>query len=74
MAKPKTHTGIVVRADGEKRVKLHMSATAWVATPKEFYYRDTGQRCGGHGRARLLLDTIKPIEKLAAGVIVKEGE
>lgn len=62
MPKTKTHTGTVVRADGEKRVKLHMTATTWVASPKEYYYRDSGQRGGGHGRARLLLDTIKPIE------------
>lgn len=62
MPKTKTHTGIVVRVDGEKRVKLHMTATTWVATPKEYDYRDSGQRGGGHGRARLLLDTIKPIE------------
>lgn len=62
MPKTKTHTGTVVRAHGEKRVKLHMTATTWVASPKEYYYRDSGQRGGGHGRARLLLDTIKPIE------------
>lgn len=64
MPKTKTHTCTVVRADGEKRVKLHMTATTWVASPKEYYYRDSGQRGGGHGRARLLLDTIKTIDKV----------
>lgn len=62
MPKAKTHTAIVVRNDGQKRVKIHMTATTWAVSSKEFYCRDTGQRCGGHGRARLLLDTIKPIE------------
>jgi catalase (peroxidase I) len=61
MAKPKTHTGTVIRKNGEATVKLHMTATAWVASKQEYYYRDSGQRCGANGRARLLLDTIKPI-------------
>ncbi|CRY84077.1 hypothetical protein [Yersinia intermedia] len=63
MAKPKTHTGTVIRKNGEATVKLHMTATAWVASKQEYYYRDTGQRCGAHGRARLVLDSIKPIER-----------
>lgn len=56
--KQKTHTGVVVRNTGNHVVKLRMTATAWVASKNEFYYRDTGQRCGSHGRGKLLLDTI----------------
>jgi len=63
MPKPKTHTGLVVREAGQKRVQLRMTATTWVAGPKEYYYRDTGQRGGGPVKSKLLLDTIKPIEK-----------
>ncbi|WP_422731388.1 hypothetical protein [Pantoea agglomerans] len=58
----KTHTGIVITRNGEKRVKLHQSATSWVVSGKEYYYRETGRRGGIAGtRARLVLDSIKPI-------------
>lgn len=62
MTKIKTHSGIVVYPDGEKRVKLHLNPTTWVVGPREYYYRDTGRRGGGFGgRAILQLDTIKEI-------------
>ncbi len=68
MAVIKTHTGVVVRATGEKRVKLHMSATVWVVKAGEQYDRVTGRRSGyGGGRAHLKLDTLKPIEGGACG-------
>lgn len=58
----KTHSGTVITRDGEKRVKLHQSATTWVVSGKEYYYKETGRRGGIAGtRARLLLDSIKPI-------------
>lgn len=62
MAVTKTHTGVVVRATGEKRVKLHMAATVWVVKSGEQYDRITGRRSGyGGGRAHLKLETLKPI-------------
>lgn len=62
MAMHKTHTGIVVYPDGEKRVKLHMNPTTWVVGAREYYYRETGRRGGGFGgRAKLRLETIKEI-------------
>ncbi|MBI0554522.1 hypothetical protein F6Q06_08465 [Pectobacterium parmentieri] len=58
----KTHTGTVLRVGGERTVKLRETPTTWVVGTGEFYYKDTGTRAGGPTRARLLLDTIKPIE------------
>ncbi|AEY69627.1 hypothetical protein PEp14_00038 [Erwinia phage PEp14] len=66
MAAIKTHTGIVVRASGRKRVQLHQSATAWIARSNEYYYRDTGARVGGYGRGHIELDSIRPIAPAAA--------
>lgn len=63
MASKKTHTGIVVSRDGEKKVKLHQGATTWVVSSKEYYYKESGGRGGiGGTRARLKLDSITPIE------------
>jgi len=68
----KTHTGTVITSSGEKHVKLHQSATTWVVSGKEYYYKETGRRGGAGGtRARLLLDSIAPI---SVNVIVKDGE
>ncbi|WP_440864500.1 hypothetical protein [Symbiopectobacterium purcellii] len=58
----KTHTGTVIRADGQRTVKLRETPTTWVVGTGESYYKDSGSRSGGPTRARLLLDTIKPIE------------
>lgn len=66
MAVKKTHTAIVVRRDGRKRVKVHQSATTWVVNGQECYYRDTGTRVGAPGRGRIELDSIQPIEPAAA--------
>jgi hypothetical protein len=63
MAKTKTHTGVVVRSTGKYQVKLSMTPTTWAVSSHEYYYRETGVRGGGMGgRARLLLDSIKPIK------------
>lgn len=59
----KTHTGTVIRARGELVVKLHETATVWSANGNENYDKSTGLRIGSPGRCRLLLETIKPIEK-----------
>lgn len=58
----KTHTGTVITNTGQKQVRLHQSATTWVVSGKEYYYKETGRRGGAGGtRARLLLDSIAPI-------------
>ncbi len=44
----KTHTGIVITRDGEKRMKLHSTETSWVAGRCESYDKKTGYRWGGH--------------------------
>lgn len=62
MMNAKTHTGITVTSKGEKRVKLRETATTWIVSKTESYYRDTGAHCGGFGRAKLLLASIQPIE------------
>ena len=59
----KTHTGTVIRARGELVVRLHETATVWSANGNENYDKKTGLRIGAPGRCRLLLETIKPIEK-----------
>lgn len=68
----KTHTGTVITRTGKRRVKLHQSATSWVVSGKEYYYKGTGLRGGAGGtRARLLLDSIAP---LLVDQISKHGE
>lgn len=58
----KTHTGIIITNDGEKRVKLRETPTTWCVGPKETYRKEDGRRCGAPlSRRRLLLSTIKPI-------------
>ncbi len=42
----KTHTGIVIIRDGEKRMKLHSTETSWVAGRCESYDKKTGNRWG----------------------------
>jgi hypothetical protein len=44
-------------------VRLHETATVWSANGNENYDKKTGLRIGAPGRCRLLLETIKPIEK-----------
>lgn len=66
MATQKTHTAIVVRRDGRHRVKVHQTATTWVVSGQEFYYRDTGTRVGAPGRGRIELDSIREISPAAA--------
>lgn len=63
MMTEKTHIGMVITNTGEKQVRLHQSATTWVVSGKEYYYKETGRRggAGGGTRARLLLDSIAPI-------------
>jgi hypothetical protein len=60
---PMTHTGVVITKDGRKRVQLRMTPTTWCTEKGRWYFRTDGRR-GGHAasRARLLLDTIKPLE------------
>lgn len=61
MAALKTHTGVTIGRDGRKTVKLHMGATVWIVSQREFYFRDTGARVGAPGRGRLELDSIREI-------------
>lgn len=42
----KTHTGIIITNDGEKRVKLRETPTTWCVGPKETYRKEDGRRCG----------------------------
>lgn len=58
----KTHTGTIVRKNGPVTVKLHETATAWSCKGNENYDKNTGYRIGSPGRARLLLETLTPIE------------
>lgn len=68
----KTHTGTVITNTRQKQVRLHQSATTWVVSGKEYYYKETGRRGGAGGtRARLLLDSIMPI---SVNEIDKDGE
>ena len=58
----KTHTGIIITIDGEKKVKLRETPTTWCVGPKETYRKEDGRRCGSPlSSRRLLLSTIKPI-------------
>ncbi|EIE1161125.1 hypothetical protein LCW62_005201 [Escherichia coli] len=62
----KTHTGIVITRDGEKRMKLHSTETSWVAGRCESYDKKTGYHWGAPNmRRRLLLDSIRPIKQVA---------
>ena len=71
----KTHTGMLITNTGKKQVKLHQSATTWVVSGKEYYYKETGRRGGAGGtRARLLLDSIMPIDSTNQSRAGKEGE
>lgn len=60
MSTIKTHTGIVVTRDGEKRLGLHETKTSWVIGKSESYDKTTGYRWGAPNmRRRLKLETIK---------------
>lgn len=48
----KTHTGIVITRDGEKRMKLHSTETSWVAGRCESYDKKTGYRWGAPNMRR----------------------
>lgn len=61
MAIKKTHSVVVVRSSGRKRVKVHASATAWVVKGTEVYYKDTGARVGAPGRGRIELETLREL-------------
>ncbi|XPL50559.1 hypothetical protein ACMFY2_12090 [Enterobacter cloacae subsp. cloacae] len=62
MSKIKTHTGTVITKDGEKRVLLCETATAWCVERKETYCKDDGRRCGAPLRKRRqILSSIKLI-------------
>lgn len=64
MSAVKTHTGIVITREGEKRKKLHETATSWSVGRTESYDKKTGLRWGAPGtKRRLILDTIRKIEK-----------
>lgn len=67
MAISKTHTGLVITKDGEKRFKLHETRSSWVVGRNESYDKRNGRRWGApQFRRRLLLDSIKPIKTEAA--------
>lgn len=51
----KTHTGIIITNDGEKRVKLRETPTTWCVGPKETYRKEDGRRCGAPLSRRRLL-------------------
>ncbi|HHA1396916.1 TPA: hypothetical protein ACOEOW_003896 [Enterobacter hormaechei subsp. xiangfangensis] len=60
----KTHTGIVITRDGEKRMTLHQTASSWVAGRNESYDKETGRRWGAPAmRRRLILDSIEAISE-----------
>lgn len=61
MAVKKTHSVMVVRGTGRKRVRVHATLTTWVVSGTECYYKDTGSRVGAPGRARIELDTLKEL-------------
>lgn len=63
MAAKKTHSVIVVRGTGRKRVRVHATANSWVVNGTECYYKDTGTRVGAPGRARIELDTLMELPK-----------
>ncbi|EDA0855722.1 hypothetical protein F9N47_22715 [Salmonella enterica] len=62
MKPTKTHTGLIVTKDGEKRLKLHQTATTWCVGPRETYDKFIGRRVGAPlTKRRLKLDSIEPI-------------
>lgn len=62
MAIVKTHTGLVVTSEGEKRFKIHETRSSWVVGRNESYDKQTGRRWGApQFRRRLLLESIRPI-------------
>lgn len=64
MSITKTHSGVVITRDGEKRLKLHETKASWVVGRNESYDKVTGKRWGApQHRRRLLLASIKPITK-----------
>ncbi|KGA30257.1 hypothetical protein [Pectobacterium odoriferum] len=64
MAVTKTHTGIVVTKDGEKRVKLRETPTTWCVGRNETYRKEDGRRNGAPLTKRCLkLESIRPIEE-----------
>ncbi|EFT9638768.1 hypothetical protein HU941_004588 [Salmonella enterica] len=60
MKPTKTHTGLIVTKDGEKRLKLHQTATTWCVGPRETYDKFVGAPLT---KRRLKLDSIKPISQ-----------
>ncbi|MEE9647952.1 hypothetical protein [Enterobacter soli] len=62
MGAVKTHTGIVITRDGEKRMEIHETASSWVVGRNESYDKATGRRWGAPAmRRRLVLDSIEVI-------------
>lgn len=62
MSNIKTHPGTVITKDGEKRVLLRETATAWYVGRKETYCKDDGRRCGAPlSKRRQILSSIKLI-------------
>ncbi|HBV3382877.1 hypothetical protein [Klebsiella pneumoniae] len=57
----KTHIGTVIYSKGEKDVRLSEGVTVWSAGANEHFDKKTGQRVGGAGRHRLLLDSVRPL-------------
>lgn len=63
MRTEKTHSGVIVTREGNKRFKLRETATSWVAGRNETYDKKTGHRIAAPlTKRRLLLETIKPLE------------
>ncbi len=66
MSQLKTHTGIVITKDGEKKVQLRETPTTWCVGKSETYDKFTGRRCGAPlTKRRLILSSIKPMESKA---------
>ena len=70
----KTHTATVIYSGGEKTVRVRETATVWTSGSKENYDKLTGHRVGTRGRCRLLLETLKPIDKSADIVLLDPRE
>lgn len=64
MSITKTHTGVVITKDGEKKVQLHETATTWCVGKGETYRKEDGRRSGAPLTSRrLILSSIKPKEQ-----------
>lgn len=62
MSVAKTHTGIVITTNGEKKVQLRETSTTWCVGQRETYDKFTGRRIGAPmTKRRLILTSIKPI-------------